>query len=196
MVARASGATGERHRIGCAHAVKKASEKFRQCGAAQQAEARAGDGERQPLAEDETQQIRGTPYISNVASTNALRTSGRNHKEVTKVFAFILSGDRAHRVREGRREKGLDATAARCRGRRRLRVGGAAGCFGVMAMMMTVMSGERLLEHLCARDLAGLRRVLKFRGQLGQRLGLRGVPVALRCGRVGFELRCDAGRYV
>lgn len=62
--------------------------------------------------------------------------------------------------------------------------------------MMTVMAGQRLLKDLSAGDFAGLRRVLKFRGQLGQGLGLCGIPVVLRRRRVGLQLRRDAGRGI
>jgi len=59
--------------------------------------------------------------------------------------------------------------------------------------VMTVMCGKRLLQNLRAGNLARLRRALKFRGQLRQRLGLLRIPAFLRGGRIGFELRTDAG---
>lgn len=62
-----------------------------------------------------------------------------------------------------------------------------------MTVAMTVMAGERFPEHLRGGDLARLRGVLKFGGQLSQRLGLRGVSAILRGGRIGLELRGDAG---
>ncbi len=66
----------------------------------------------------------------------------------------------------------------------------------MMAVMMTVMSGQCLLKHLRRGDLPRLRRVLKFRCQLRQRLGLRGVAIVLCRGCIGLELRGHASRDV